>query len=69
MLFALIHLLAGTVLSGVLVTVVVATPALFDMGKTMIPLAVGAGIIGAIPVAWVIARAMQRGSAQPPANS
>jgi hypothetical protein len=64
MLFAMIHLLAGTVLSGIFVTVVVATPALFDMGKTMIPLAVLAGVVLAFPAAWLVTRALKTPAAR-----
>jgi putative flippase GtrA len=56
MLFALIHLLAGTVLAGVFVTIVVATPALFDMGRQLIPIAAAAGFLAAFPVAYVVTR-------------
>jgi hypothetical protein len=58
MLFFIMHLLAGTVLSGVFVTVVVAVPALFEMGKVAIPVGVAAGIVLAIPVAWLVTRAL-----------
>jgi O-antigen ligase len=66
MLFFIMHLLAGTVLSGVLVTIVVAVPALFDMGKVAIPVAVAAGVLLAVPVAYVVARALKQ-PAQPAA--
>jgi hypothetical protein len=64
MLFALIHLLAGTVLAGVFVTVVVATPALYDLGMQTIPIAVLAGVLLAFPAAWFVTRAI-RNSAGP----
>ncbi len=60
MLFTLIHMLAGTVLSGLFITVVVATPALFDQGARLIPLAVGAGLLLAVPVAWFVTKAIRR---------
>ncbi len=56
MLFAMMHLLAGTVLSGALVTAVIATPALYEMGKVTIPAAFGLGVVLAIPVAWHVTR-------------
>jgi hypothetical protein len=56
MLFAMIHLIAGTVLAGVLVTIVVATPALYDIGMRTIPLAAAAGFLLAFPAAWFVTR-------------
>jgi hypothetical protein len=44
------------------VTIVVAVPALFDMGKVAIPVAVAAGVLLAVPVAYLAARALK----QPP---
>jgi O-antigen ligase len=67
MLFFIMHLLAGTVLSGVFVTVVVAVPALFEMGKVAIPVAVAAGIVLAIPVAWLVTRALKQAPVRPSA--
>ncbi len=69
MLFALIHLLAGTVLSGVLVTVVVAIPALFDLGKTMIPLAAAAGFVLALPVSWIVTRTLKAPAQHDPSSA
>lgn len=63
MLFALIHLLAGTVLAGVLIIVVVSVPALYDLGMQTIPVAVLAGFALAIPVAYLIARAIKGSTA------
>lgn len=52
----LIWLLAGTVLAGAAVIVVVTVPSLLNAGMRMIPIAGIGGYIVAIPVAWVIAR-------------
>jgi hypothetical protein len=65
MLFALIHLLAGTVLAGVFVTVVVSVPALYDMGMRAIPVAVLAGVLLAFPVAWYVTKAIRNEKAKP----
>lgn len=59
MLFALIHLLAGTVLSGILVTAAIVTPALREASPFAIPLAFLAGVILAIPVAWLVSRRLK----------
>jgi len=67
MLFFIMHLLAGTVLSGVFVPVVVAVPALFEMGKVAIPVGVAAGIVLAIPVAWLVTRALKQAPVRPSA--
>ncbi len=56
MLFAMIHLLTGTVLSGAFITAVIATPSLYDAGKTTIPLAFALGVVLAFPVAWYVTR-------------
>lgn len=56
MLFALIHALAGTVLAGILIIVIVSVPALYDLGMNTIPVAVVAGLILALPVAYVVTR-------------
>jgi ABC-type bacteriocin/lantibiotic exporter with double-glycine peptidase domain len=58
MLFALIHLLAGTVLAGVFVLVVVAVPSFYDAGMTLIPYAALAGFVLAFPVAYVVTKQM-----------
>ncbi len=58
-LFILMFMLAATVLAGALMTVVVATPALYDLGMTTIPAAAGIGVALAIPVAWFVARAIR----------
>lgn len=56
MLFAMIHRMAGTVLAGALVTIVVATPALYDLGMRTIPVAAAAGFLLAFPAAWIVTR-------------
>ena len=60
MVFFIAHLLAGTVLAGVFVTVVVTVPALFDMGKVAIPVAVALGMVLAIPVAYLVTKALNQ---------
>lgn len=63
MLFVLIHLITGTVLAGVLMTAVLATPTLMEMGHLLLPAAAVAGFIGAMPISYVVARALQRPAA------
>ena len=53
---ALVWILAGTVLAGSLVTVVVSVPSLYDQGMKLIPVLGVAGYVAAIPLAWVLAR-------------
>ncbi|HRK24823.1 MAG TPA: hypothetical protein PLQ11_07705 [Beijerinckiaceae bacterium] len=48
-LFALIHLLGATILSGVLVLIVLATPSLADSHMKLVPAAFIVGILLAIP--------------------
>lgn len=52
----LLWVIVGTVLAGVAMTVIVATPALLDQGARLIPIFCGAGFVLAMPVAYVIAR-------------
>jgi hypothetical protein len=59
------HLIAGTVLAGVFVLVVVSVPALNDGGMTAIPVAAIAGFLLALPVAWAVSRAIRRGTRAP----
>ena len=56
MLFAMMHLLAGTVLSGAFVVAVLAIPALSEIGKVAIPAAFLLGLVLAIPVAVYVTR-------------
>lgn len=56
MLFAMMHLLAGTVLSGAFVVAVLAIPTFAEMGKTAIPAAFLLGLLLAIPVAAYVTR-------------
>jgi hypothetical protein len=50
-----------------IVTVVVAVPALFEISKVAIPVAVAAGIVLAIPVAWLVTRALKQAPVRPSA--
>lgn len=59
MLFVLIHLLAGAVFAGALMTVVVATPVLYDMGMRALPIAAAAGFLLATPVAYFVTKAIK----------
>jgi hypothetical protein len=52
----LMWILAGTVLAGCLVTVVVTVPSLYDAGMKYIPIAGVGGYLLAIPLAWILAR-------------
>lgn len=52
----LLWVMVGTVLAGVAMTVIVATPALLDQGAKLIPILCGAGFVLAMPVAYMIAR-------------
>ncbi len=52
----LLWVVVGTVLAGVAMTVIVATPALLDQGAKLIPIFCGAGFVLAMPVAYIIAR-------------
>jgi hypothetical protein len=52
----LLWVIVGTVLAGVAMTVIVATPALMDQGAKLIPIFCGAGFVLAMPVAYAIAR-------------
>lgn len=63
---ALIWLLVGTVLAGVGVTVVVATPSLALDAFRLIPYAGIGGFVVAIPIAYFVTRHMM---GPPPAHS
>lgn len=62
-LFVLMFMLAATVFSGAFIAAVVATPQLYDLGTTTIPIAVALGMALALPVAWFVARAIRRQTA------
>lgn len=49
-------MLIGTVLAGIAVIAIVAVPAYYDMGMKLIPIAVIAGFVAAIPLAFVISK-------------
>lgn len=53
---ALIWILVGTVLAGVVVVAIVSVPSLYDMGMRLIPIGGIAGYIVGLPIAWVVAR-------------
>jgi hypothetical protein len=55
----LIWMMLATALAGAGVMVIVAVPNLYDQGMRLIPWAVGAGTLVAIPFAIVIARRIQ----------
>lgn len=61
-LFILMFMLAATVFVGIFVIVVVTTPALYDKGMSALPVAAGLGTALAVPVAWLVARAISRAS-------
>jgi hypothetical protein len=61
-LFILMFMLAATVFAGSAMVVVVATPSLYDQGMVMIPAAAALGVILALPVAWLVARAISQAS-------
>jgi hypothetical protein len=62
MLFALVHLLASSVLAGAFVIVVLSVPFLSEIGMKTIPLAAGAGFLLAFPVAWRVTKALRKGA-------
>ncbi|KAB2847182.1 MAG: hypothetical protein F9K44_14020 [Hyphomicrobiaceae bacterium] len=55
----MIWIMLGTVLAGVAMLVIVATPQFADQAMTYIPIACGAAIVIAIPIAWIIARRIE----------
>ena len=55
---AILHLLIATVIMGTLMIVVVAVPPLLDQAMKLVPWIVVIGMIGAIPVSVVAARAI-----------
>lgn len=59
---AIIHMLAATVIAGVLVLVVVATPALMVNAKLYIPCALVLGLVLAIPPSIWAAKAILKQS-------
>ncbi|MGL4496749.1 MAG: hypothetical protein ACRCXM_06225 [Beijerinckiaceae bacterium] len=61
---AMLHLVTGTVLSGMLVAVIVAVPSLYDQGMKLIPWAVLAGMVAAVPVSLWAAKAILAQSRQ-----
>lgn len=52
----LIWIVLGTTLAGVAMTVIVATPALFDQGMKLIPIFCSIGFVLAMPLAYLIAK-------------
>lgn len=54
----LLHILGATVLSGLLVLIVLATPSLAEQAMRYIPIAVGVGFIAAIPPSIWAAKAI-----------
>lgn len=62
---ALIWLIAGTVLAGAAITVVVATPALAVDAFRLIPWVGIGGFVVAVPVAYIVTRALLRPPALP----
>lgn len=56
---ALVWMIVGITLAGVLVVVIVTVPSLYAQGMSLIPIAAAAGFLAAIPVALVIAKKIQ----------
>ena len=50
-----IWIILGATLAGVGLTIVLATPSLADQGMKLIPWAVLAGFVVAIPASWLVA--------------
>lgn len=59
---ALIHLLAATVIAGILVLVITATPSLMDNAMRYIPWALFGGIVLAVPPSIWAAKAILKRS-------
>lgn len=60
-LFAIFHLLGSTILSGVLVLAVLATPSLAESGMKLVPIAAIAGVVLAIfPSLWATKAVLAR---------
>ncbi len=56
---ALIWIMLGTTLAGVAMAVIVAVPELADQAARLIPIACGAAIVLAIPLAMMISKRIQ----------
>ncbi len=54
----LLWVMGGTVLAGMLVTVVLLVPSWYAMGMKTIPIAAAVGAVAAIPIAVAAARAI-----------
>ena len=57
-LIGLLYGLVGTVLAGMGIIAVVTIPSLADRGMTLIPVAAIVALVLALPISWVIARAI-----------
>lgn len=55
----MIWIMLGTVLAGVAMLVIVTVPQFAEQAMTYIPIACGAAIVLAIPIAWMVARRIE----------
>lgn len=57
----LVHMILATALAGALIIVIVSIPSLSEQGMKLIPIAVGAGIVAAIPASlWLSRRILEQ---------
>lgn len=61
---ALIWIIGGATLAGMAVIAVLATPSLSEQAMQWIPIAVATGFIVAMPVSFLVARAIARQAAR-----
>ena len=55
---ALFYGIVGTVLAGIAIVVIVAVPSLAERAAIFIPISALASLVLALPIAWLVARAV-----------